>query len=115
MDNSKSPRHNTCHLEVLSPEAKGQTIVTLFNIPSSLGVEPPFKMASFTLARGAKTARDQHSVKEVWFIICGSGTLNYRDEAIPVTAGDAFYFESHEVHQLLNNGSGPIEVFSIWW
>lgn len=115
MDNSKLSKNNSCYLEVLPIEAKGETMVTKFKVPSSLGISAPFNMARFTLPCGAETWPDQHSVEEVWFIIHGSGILNYKNRPIQVAAGDAVYFESNEVHQLLNNGRSPIEVFSIWW
>lgn len=115
MDHSKLSKNNPCYLEVLPVEVAGQILLTKFKMPSSPEAAPPFNMSHFSIACGGQTPPDQHSEKEIWFIIRGSGIVNYKGESTEVTAGDALYFESNEVHQLSNNGNIPIEIFSIWW
>ncbi|MEM0998142.1 MAG: cupin domain-containing protein [Bacteroidota bacterium] len=76
----------------------------------------PVKMSRWTVVPGGRSPVDQHSVRECWMIASGTGTLRYRDrEDVPVRAGDVLYFDSQQSHELINDSTEPISVFSIWW
>ncbi len=115
MDTPKVSKRNPCYLEAQRIEVREEILLTKFKMPSSPEAVPPFNTARFSIVCDGKTSLDQHSEKEMWFIIRGSGILNYKGESTEIAAGDAVYFESNAPHQLSNNGSIPIEVFSIWW
>lgn len=63
------------------------------------------------------TDRDQHAVRECWFITQGSGILTLHDtESIPVGKGQLYFFDSMVSHQLQNTSPDmPLELVSIWW
>jgi mannose-6-phosphate isomerase-like protein (cupin superfamily) len=63
------------------------------------------------------TDRDQHTVKECWFITQGYGLLTLNDaNTIPVAKGQLYFFDSMVSHQLYNSSPDVhLELLSIWW
>jgi mannose-6-phosphate isomerase-like protein (cupin superfamily) len=76
----------------------------------------PFRMSSFSLTPGARSPRDVHSEKEIWMIAAGAGDLTFDDATVMgVSAGDVLDLPARCGHSLLNTGTGPLLVFSVWW
>ena len=76
----------------------------------------PFRMSSFSLAPGARSPRDVHSEKEIWMIAAGAGDLTCDDAMVMgVSAGDVLELPGGCSHSLLNTGTDPMLVFSVWW
>jgi mannose-6-phosphate isomerase-like protein (cupin superfamily) len=65
----------------------------------------------------SSTERDEHKVKEYWFVTHGSGELTINDsEKVTIKKGQLYFFDSFVSHQLYNpSTSENIELLSIWW
>jgi len=77
----------------------------------------PFNLIHLVVNPLCNTERDQHRVKECWFILQGKGLLTTDDiHTTQVEKGQLFFFESMMAHQLYNSSSdSDLEVLSIWW
>jgi mannose-6-phosphate isomerase-like protein (cupin superfamily) len=75
----------------------------------------PFKAARFSVEPGCTTPVDSHSMREIWLVIAGSGELIYGGKTVPVSAADIVYFEPPKPHQVRNDGTAPLNIFSVWW
>lgn len=75
----------------------------------------PFQASRFSLAPGASSPVDQHSVREMWFIASGAGKLIFDGSEHDVVAGHALYFPSGKTHQITNCSDSELVVFSVWW
>jgi mannose-6-phosphate isomerase-like protein (cupin superfamily) len=81
------------------------------SVPPSL----PFSYSRFTVNPGQISRKDQHEVLEVWVILSGNGRLIYDGGEYAVKTGDAVQFETLRVHQIVNESSEDLTVFSFWW
>ncbi|MFN9500554.1 MAG: cupin domain-containing protein [Chryseotalea sp.] len=65
----------------------------------------------------SSTERDEHKVKEYWFVTHGSGELTINDsEKVTIKKGQLYFFDSFVSHQLYNPATSEnIELLSIWW
>lgn len=86
-----------------------------FDLTAIEGESAPFKASLFSVAIGTKTPIDEHSVRECWHIIAGTGTLNYNGEEHIVSAPQLLFFESHHPHFIHNTGNEELKILSIWW
>ena len=75
----------------------------------------PFKAALINVAIGAKTPVDEHSVRECWQIIAGTGVLTYQGKEHIVSAPQMLFFESHHTHLIHNTGDEELKILSLWW
>ncbi|XYI03757.1 cupin domain-containing protein [Sorangium sp. So ce1128] len=90
--------------------------LTLVETARLRGGPAPVRMSRFELAPGARSPLDVHEEREVWMLAQGDGMLSYRGQPpFPVRAGDVVEFETGASHTLMNSGSEPLVVFSIWW
>ena len=75
----------------------------------------PFKAARFTVEPGCTTPVDSHSMREIWLVTDGSGELIYDGKMVPVRKSDIVYFEPPKPHQVRNDGTASLIIFSVWW
>ena len=77
----------------------------------------PFNVIHASIKPGGNTERDQHKVREYWFIAHGSGRLVLNDhEMFNVAKGELYYFDSMVSHQLFNlSDQEDLEILSMWW
>jgi quercetin dioxygenase-like cupin family protein len=75
----------------------------------------PFNASRFTVEPGCASPVDSHAVHEIWMVAEGSGELIYSDHSIRLKAADVFYFEPPNPHQVKNDGSQALVIFSVWW
>lgn len=76
----------------------------------------PFKGSKFVVFPNETSPLDQHDVIECWFIAAGTGEVIYNGEKKAIVkTGDVLYFESQQSHQVYNNGSENLLIFSVWW
>ena len=76
----------------------------------------PFKGSKFTVSPGQTSPLDVHDVKECWFVAAGHGIVTYSGvQKEVVNAGDVLYFEPQRSHEVYNNGTENLLIFSIWW
>ena len=76
----------------------------------------PFKGSKFIVYPNESTPVDVHDVKECWFIAAGSGLVTYNGKRKEVVkTGDVLCFESQQSHEVFNNGSEDLMIFSVWW
>ena len=75
----------------------------------------PFKGSRFVVPVGAATDLDQHDVRECWFIASGTGALEYDGRVVRVAARDVVHMDSQRPHRVVNDGTEPLSVFSVWW
>jgi mannose-6-phosphate isomerase-like protein (cupin superfamily) len=87
----------------------------IFTLPSVNQSVAPFTLARISVPVGVRTAEDHHEVREIWLVQSGSGLAKIDGIEIRISPGDSLYFESFRKHQLLNDGSEPVEIISIWW
>ncbi len=87
--------------------ADGSTIRELLNADNS-----PLhnqSLAEATLAPGQKTARHFHpQSEEIYYIVCGSGTVFIGEQKREVKAGAAIAIPSGAPHYIENNGEGEL-------
>ena len=98
-----------------APEDREYGSIRLFDAASEPALTLPFRYSRFTVAPGKTSRLDQHAVLEVWVVLAGAGTLRTDGVESPVTEGDVVHFTSMRVHQVTNNASENLEVFSLWW
>jgi quercetin dioxygenase-like cupin family protein len=75
----------------------------------------PFQAAYFTVEPGCTSPVDSHSVREIWMVAEGEGVLTYDQEKSTIHAFDILYFEPPKCHQVSNETSRPLVIFSVWW
>ena len=64
-----------------------------------------------TLEPGGSSYPDNpHEGEEFGYVLSGSVTLQLGEKRYRVRKGDGFYFHSHSVHYLINNGKLPAKV-----
>jgi quercetin dioxygenase-like cupin family protein len=90
--------------------------LALVNMSELRGGPAPVRMSRFEIAPAAQSPLDTHEEREMWMFAQGTGMLSYRGHPpVRVAAGDVVEFESNESHTVMNTGSEPLVVFSIWW
>ncbi len=110
--------NNLPRLSFLSPEIFGHAMVV---DEIDLGHESeqpvaPFKGSKFIVYPNETSPLDIHDVKECWFIASGSGIVTYNgDRKEAVKPGDVLFFDSQQSHEVFNNGTENLLVFSVWW
>lgn len=88
-------------------------IVSQFDLSKIIS---PFKASVFFVAEQQESPVDLHEVRELWYILEGSGELTYNtDKKIMLNESDMFYFDKNISHSIKNNSSRTLKVFSIWW
>lgn len=98
-----------------APEEREYGSIRLFD-PSAVGSDSlPFSYSRFIVAPGSTSRRDQHEVLEVWVILSGTGKLLYDGGEYEVVPTDVVYFRPMRVHQVVNEGTEEMRVFSFWW
>jgi mannose-6-phosphate isomerase-like protein (cupin superfamily) len=77
----------------------------------------PFNIIDAVVYPQSKTDRDQHLVKEYWFIKEGKGKLIINDsEVFNVSKGELLFFDSMISHEIYNESIDQnLEFLSIWW
>ena len=85
------------------------------DLSSSISPLPPFKTSHFTIAPGCCSVTESHHEHEIWIIAQGVGKLCYDQREMQINQDDFIYLEPNTDHQVINNGSKMMIVFSIWW
>lgn len=75
----------------------------------------PFRYSRFVVEAGRSTHVDQHKVLEVWIVLSGEGRLLYDGREFAVRTGDAIQFDSLRPHQIVNDSTAELRIFSFWW
>ncbi len=89
--------------------------LVIFELPQVEQSSAPFTLARVIVPVGGSTPKDEHEVREIWVVLQGRGTLTVEGEPSSIGPGDTLYFESHEMHQVVNASNEPLEFLSIWW
>lgn len=98
------------------PEDREYGSIRLFDATATtMPDRPPFLYSQFTVAPGSTSRLDQHEVIEVWVFLSGTGKLLYDGGEYAVKPGDVVQFSSMRVHQVVNEGTEDMRVFSFWW
>jgi mannose-6-phosphate isomerase-like protein (cupin superfamily) len=108
--NEIQPKLNLSMVELIAPGV----IVHPVDF-SGRNVNPPFKATCFEVMPGCSTPPDQHEVQECWIIMKGSGILEFAAKQHVIREKDVLYFASRELHQIFNDGSETLIIFSIYW
>ena len=105
-----------------SPKGKYHKFVK--DISVALGREPdsldlakrhPFDLAAVRIPKG-KSYCPYHShgaETELYLVISGRGTVRDKNGVTEVVAGDAFFFQPGEAHQLTNNGEEDFAYYVV--
>jgi methionyl-tRNA synthetase len=76
----------------------------------------PFKGSKFIVYPSQTSPLDIHDVKECWFVASGTGIVTYNGQQTEeIKPGDVLYFESQQSHDVYNNGTENLMIFSVWW
>jgi uncharacterized cupin superfamily protein len=105
-----------------SPKGKFHKFVK--NVSVALGREPesldlakrhPFDLALVRIPKGKSYCPyHSHSAEsELYLVISGRGSVRDKDESTMVSAGDAFFFQPGEAHQLTNAGEKDFVYYVI--
>ncbi|BAZ47495.1 hypothetical protein NIES4103_00960 [Nostoc sp. NIES-4103] len=85
------------------------------DLASSVSPRPCFQASRFTVAPGCSSPSESHHVHEMWIVAQGKGQLHYDHREMQIHQDDFVYFEPHKSHQVINDGSTTMVIFSIWW
>jgi len=75
----------------------------------------PFKASRFTVEPGCASPVDTHAVHEIWMVAEGEGELVYDNRSLRLRPGDVCYFEPPKPHEVHNDGTTTLVIFSLWW
>lgn len=76
----------------------------------------PFKGSKFIVYPGQTSPLDVHDVIECWFVASGSGIVTYGGiQKEMIKPGDVLYFQPQQSHEVWNNGTENLLIFSVWW
>ena len=75
----------------------------------------PFKAARFVVEPGHASPVDSHAVHEIWSVLAGEGELVYDQRPLRLRTGTVWYLEPHKTHQVTNDGTEPLVIWSMWW
>lgn len=75
----------------------------------------PFEGSWCVVAPGAASGPHAHHEYEIWVAMTGAAEIICEGERIPFTAGDVVHFPPGAEHQVVNEGDGPFEMYSLWW
>jgi mannose-6-phosphate isomerase-like protein (cupin superfamily) len=104
------------HLPLLPPRSSAQGVEVMeLDFDASPAKRRPFSASRFTLEPGSRSRLDRHAAHECWMIAAGSGTLVFEERSVPIRSGEVCYFPPFASHQAYNDGSGRLEIFSVWW
>ena len=96
-----------------APEFFGDGIsVKQMRLPNA---NTPFKATYFEILPGFETPVDRHKVEECWIVLQGSGILNCDGNKLAISVEDVLHFDSFNGHSVINNGSEPLLICSIYW
>lgn len=99
---------------VATSETSGSE-VGIFELANIIRPTVPFTLATVTVSVGGAVDPHSHGVREIWMLTHGRGLLTIDGERSVAQAGDVLYFESHQSHQITNDGDLPLRFLSIWW
>jgi quercetin dioxygenase-like cupin family protein len=103
-------------LSFLAPEQYGTGMsVSEIELDPSGNPLAPFNASRFTVEPGCASPVDSHAVREIWMVAEGFGELTYGDLTVRLNTADVFYFEPPTPHQVRNDGSQTLVIFSVWW
>ncbi|WP_419420807.1 cupin domain-containing protein [Legionella sp. D16C41] len=75
----------------------------------------PFNASYFEVQPGCQTPLDYHEEQEIWIILRGHGTLHYNQIISPLKENDIIYFDSYVNHQVFNQSSEILMIYSFYW
>ena len=75
----------------------------------------PFEGAWCVVRAGTSSVPHTHQEYELFIAISGSAVLAAGGERIPFAAGDMAHVRPGTEHQLINDGEGDFEMYSLWW
>ena len=103
-------------LSFLEPEeAAAGVLIHEIDLIDQSGPRSPFKASRFTVEPGCTSPLDNHAVREIWMVAEGEGELLYDGRPLRLKAADVVYFDSHQSHQVTNDGAQTLVVYSVWW
>jgi quercetin dioxygenase-like cupin family protein len=103
-------------LSFLEPEQAGPgMLIHEIDLMDQSGPRAPFKGSRFTVEPGCISPVDSHAVREIWMVAEGEGELLYDGRLLRLKAADVLYFEPHKPHQVKNDGTRTLVVYSVWW
>src|SRR6059036_1513278 len=91
--------------------------VALGRDPESLDLlkRHPFDLALVSIPKGKSLCpyHSHSSESELYLVVSGRGSIRDKDGSTIVTAGDAFFFQPGEAHQLINAGDEDFVYYVI--
>jgi mannose-6-phosphate isomerase-like protein (cupin superfamily) len=75
----------------------------------------PFEGSWCVVAPGAESGAHAHHEYEIWIALAGSAEIRTEAGSTPFVAGDVVHFSPRLKHQVVNEGTEPFEMYSIWW
>ena len=86
---------------------------TLFLIDPENSPSQKLKMGHTTIyPTGTTTGHCHDDMEEVYFVVCGKGTMKVGDDEFPIKSGDALYVPPGEFHTTIQEGNLPLIV--VW-
>jgi len=75
----------------------------------------PFEGSWCVVHPGAASGQHSHHEHEIWIALSGSAEILAEGQRMPFSAGDIIRFPPGTGHQVVNNGDGDFEMYSVWW
>ena len=86
---------------------------TIFLVDPENSPSQKLKMGHTTIyPTGTTTGHSHDDMEEVYFVVCGQGTMKVGDDEFPIKAGDALYVPPGEFHTTIQQGNLPLTV--VW-
>ena len=75
----------------------------------------PFEGSWCVVEPGAESGAHQHHEYEIWIALTGAAEISCDGTVRPFRAGDIAHFTPGSTHQVVNRGTEPFEMYSVWW
>ncbi|ASN82259.1 MULTISPECIES: cupin domain-containing protein [Deinococcus] len=75
----------------------------------------PFEGSWCVIAPGTASTAHAHHEYEIFIALAGEAWLESEGQRQPFRAGDIVHFTPGTPHAVVNEGTEPFEMYSVWW
>lgn len=75
----------------------------------------PFEGSWCVVPPGGASGPHAHHEYEIWIALTGAAEIICEGRRVPFVAGDIAHFTPEQEHQVVNDGEGEFEMYSVWW
>jgi mannose-6-phosphate isomerase-like protein (cupin superfamily) len=75
----------------------------------------PFGCAFGVLKPGMQQKPERSPVAKIYYLRCGTATMQIEDEVQTLRAGDVLFIPANAYHSIRNDSDEECSTFAIWW